>query len=118
MTKKELLESTVEYYSADVNRRCVDDLGQCFYNPAQAGKAGISDGCAIGRFMTEKQQNLAEGHRVESLLDLPVSLQGIEKEFLSDIQYLHDLHACWTETGLSVGGQSTVFGLKQKYNIK
>lgn len=119
MTEKELLESTIEYYSTDVNRRCVADWSGCYYSPLRADKVGISDGCAIGRFMTEEQQRLAEGHPAVSLpySQIPVSLRGIGRKFLGEIQLLHDQEDYWDEDGLTVSGKTAVVVLKKKYDI-
>lgn len=60
MTPEEFIDSTVEYYSTDpVNRRCVNDDGDCLYSPITADRLQ-SDGCAIGRHMTLEQQQKAD----------------------------------------------------------
>lgn len=54
MTKLEFLEDTVKYYSENTNRRCVNNvIVGCYYSPENAGKIGISDGCAIGRHLKD-----------------------------------------------------------------
>src|SRR4051812_25883876 len=58
MTQKEFLLDTLEYYTTDVNRRCVSTHDACFYSAINAGKEGISDGCAIGRHLPSEEVKL------------------------------------------------------------
>ncbi len=107
MTAEEYLLSTVEYYSADPNRRCVSDTQGCVYSPITAKKVGISDGCAIGRFIPaergaeidKKFEELVKGEVAGSgyreLLeyfpeDVPQWMKDLPLEFVYRVQNFHD----------------------------
>jgi hypothetical protein len=66
MTKKELLLDTIEYYSIDRNRRCELD-NSCKYSPKSAGKKGISEGCAIGRHLSEETKEFYDKQSVSNI---------------------------------------------------
>jgi len=121
-TKEEmlwLLNDTVEYYSKDVNRRCGTNATSCFYSPYSVGKGNISDGCAIGRWMTIEQKEAAddkyENTSVRDLPDelLPNMLKKYSLIFLSGIQSLHDSDKYWGAKGLSTSGISKVDNIKK-----
>jgi hypothetical protein len=121
MTKKELLQSTIDYYSEDVNRRCEVD-GDCSYSPQKAGKADISKGCAIGRFMTKAQQKEADAQAMPSVASLaknliPKSLRSFDVEFLKSIQHLHDIGRFWDEKGLSAEGIERAKRIEIKFGL-
>lgn len=111
MNKKEFLQSTIDYYSADINRRCKTRNGICTYSPEAAGKVGISEGCAIGRMMTPENKLLADFecgkpilsiyNRLEQNKMLPDWMLEFEPEFLSNIQSLHDQDCYWNFNGIS-----------------
>jgi hypothetical protein len=116
-----LIDDTEKYYLEDVNRRCVDDSEVCYYSPDSAGKQDISDGCAIGRWMSPKQKLEAGDNKytlisVTSLPErlIPDKLKGFTREFLQEIQLLHDLDGHWNDTGVSRMGKGFIKNLKDK----
>ncbi len=113
------LNETVGYYTINPNRRCVSGMG-CFYNPEAIGKGNISEGCAIGRHMTKKQQNLADnmgavGDLEKSLLNTIPAIKGFPLGFLEAIQSLHDGESNWTKAGLSVKGRKTINDIQTEW---
>lgn len=121
MTELELLEDTIGYYSEDINRRCVSDAGGCKYSPLQTGKVGISDGCAIGRFMTPEAKEAAWG-AVGTVYNtninlLPDFMQEMDVKFLGAVQSLHDDPDCWEEGGLTERGQEYVNSIKRTFKL-
>jgi hypothetical protein len=105
-TREQLLADTVSHYTEDLNRRCrkADGVSGCFYNPAKANKVGVSQGCAIGRFMTKAQKEAADelkrGSDIASVYSydptlIPKKLARLGIDFLADIQNLHDINDFW-----------------------
>lgn len=79
-----LLEDTIEYYSSDINRRCVTEPGICYYSPEKANKVGFSNGCAIGRLLsTELRITLDSG-----MDDSEVNFCGIFNQLPEEIRLL------------------------------
>ncbi len=107
---QEFLDETVQYYSEDTNRRCVSKGGYCYYNPRQAGKVGVSQGCAIGRVMSSSQKRYVVNQSVANIEPkyMPKSLINFPKRFLVSMQNLHDLATNWDENGLTERGQDAV----------
>lgn len=110
-----LLNDTVEYYSENTKRRCQGEAGGCFYNPASVGLEHISDGCAIGRWMTPVQKQSADAWLggtvgVSELPPelMPEKLKKYSIKFLSAIQNLHDSNLNWDERGLTRYGEREV----------
>ncbi len=119
MTKKELLDSTIEYYSEDVNRRCTNG-DACYYNPVSLGKEGISQGCAIGRWMLPSIRKRADGYGLVHALPshfIPDSLSKLPMSYLADIQTLHDKGEFWNKSGLSKAGTRYVKTLTERWLI-
>ena len=124
------LNDTIEYYSENINRRCTDEYGNCYYNPASVGKEEISEGCAIGRHLSkelkEKLDKLfgSEGaieEVYEDVLvdneDFPSDLISLGLVFLRDIQLLHDYHTHWKVGGLTELGELRVSLIKNQYEL-
>lgn len=124
MTKLEFLQDTVKYYSENTNRRCVNNvIVGCYYSPENAGKIGISDGCAIGRHLKdslkEKLDDTEESEVNTTVIfnKLPKKLKELGKDFLTDIQNLHDLQKYWNSEGLSKVGEEYYKDIKEKYEL-
>lgn len=122
-TKEEmnwLLNDTLEYYSKNTNRRCVDaQTLSCFYDPHTLGKGNISNGCAIGRWMTQEQKAAADSSGAmipvgELGILLPNILRKYPMWFLEEIQRLHDTHTYWNTFGLTQKGLEYVNKLQLK----
>lgn len=136
LTEKRLgfLTDTIRYYSEDVNRRCTNGNGQCYYNPASVNKQEISEGCAIGRHLPQELkvkldnwygsegaiEDVYEDDDKESGIspqDFPESLIELGLKFLTDIQCLHDYDTHWEKRGLSDRGKEYVDSIKEKYKL-
>ena len=125
------LEDTITYYSADVNRRCVGESSEtsprCKYSPKNAAKEGVSDGCAMGRHMTAENKLKADNvfvatsdSGIANVIDLnpdilPTSIVALGKDFLGNMQELHDLDRNWVDSGLSSQGKNKVERIKKFY---
>lgn len=129
MTEQELLQSTIDYYSVDPkNRRCSDDTQRiCNYYPGNTGKIKLSEGCAIGRHLSEKIQRELDSLKYPGIsvilttdkkLLLPEWMQNMDSWFLTDIQNLHDDKYNWEDIGLSEKGRQMVEGIIKKYNLQ
>lgn len=119
LSKLEILEETVKYYSEDTNRRALDIDSSCLYN--------TEDGryCAVGRCFNEEYKSTAEklysGKLVEHIPNLEYKLEpqykGHEIEFWTKLQRLHDDDDNWDENGLSTDGEAKVNHIKEIFNI-
>ena len=102
MTKEEFLIDTLEYYTTDTSRRCIQPNGNCYYNPKNA-KGTKGEGCAIGRHLPEdlKQKldtaseldgcisvNMLFGEKrfAKLLSEVPLPIKALGKDFLCQIQ--------------------------------
>lgn len=122
MTKEEILDETVAFYSVDTRLRAMEDSG-CKYN--------TNDGrhCAIGRCLKpiyHAQGTLILGNGVA--LERFLSKNGLELDdmleekyrghsiaFWGQVQALHDTSSFWgLETGLSSVGEGFVSRFKEK----
>jgi hypothetical protein len=121
MTKTEFLEDTIQYFSAP-NKRCVSDFGSCFYSPQNSDQTG----CAIGRFMTPENAQLAdEIGGVDGLIYermyadyrslIPEFMLEWEVDFLNNVQRLHDDSKYWKSGGLSEAGKKYVQEIKENF---
>ncbi len=128
MTKLEIIEDTVNYYSVDpVGRRAIEENGACMYLTS-TGKM-----CAFGRCIVDPQSNwwgqcdmiYATDEKLDRLRDgkdnvkwqFKPQYEGHDIEFWLDIQKLHDDANFWTSEGLSVSGEERVKELKRRIQI-
>lgn len=120
-----LLNETVAYYSEDTNRRC-DTEHICAYDPATVGKEGISEGCAIGRLLSpqlkkeldKKYTSISKPSGVPSIFEeLPKSVQYYGKDFLTQLQSLHDQPIYWDHNALSVVGKRVIESFKECFGL-
>lgn len=117
--RKALLDETVKYYSEDTTRRCVN--GRCFYSPKNANNSN-SEGCAIGRKISPELQlrldrqeftgiNITDNYNM-----LPDELKELGKDFLTELQSLHDDGRLWHGvTGLTEQGQNRVKWIEKEF---
>jgi hypothetical protein len=121
MTKIEIINETVNFYSEDTSRRS-KNLGKCMYN------SGDGRHCAIGRcFLPEyrEQSSNFEGNSL-GVEELSFNYDGLDKLLLNeyrghstrfwvDLQWIHDNDAFWGEHGLTDKGKDKVQELKERY---
>lgn len=121
MTKEEFLEDTIQYFS-DPNKRCVSDFGNCFYSPQDSDQTG----CAIGRFMTPENAQLADnlggadGLNYKTMYSIyrsliPEFMLEWNLDFLDNVQRLHDNSEYWNKTGLSEQGKKYLQEIKKRF---
>lgn len=112
-TKIEIINETVEYYSADVLRRAKGKYGECKY------KTDNNKYCAVGRCLidAEKYKDSNECPNNKNILkDLKPEYVGHDASFWCLIQRLHDNDLNWCLTGLTETGINFVKSLKQLYS--
>lgn len=131
MTKVDIINETVEFYSADPKRRSyyIDEENnpKCLYN----GKNG--EHCAVGRCLEDKYHEMGSElfgnsfairdffvkNDCESLDEmLKEQYRGHERMFWSELQRLHDNPRNWIEIGISQIGQLFVDQLINQYKNK
>ena len=116
MTKTELIQETVDFYSADTSRRSIGDDGRCVYQQSLNGNM-----CAVGRCMTEEaiNQNAWNSQTADELEDLDSLLQpkyqGHSKAFWTFLQVFHDNGGNWDAQGITDQGKQRVQDLLIKY---
>jgi hypothetical protein len=122
--REAFLEDTLAYFSVDPEkRRCTrnnDGTGFCSYSPATVQKTETSEGCAIGRHLPpELQLELDEVQgtvgNLEVWLLIPAELKELGRDFLADVQLLHDTSRHWTAGGLSDSGKQYVEEIRMDY---
>ena len=136
LTKEEIINETVKFYSADTKRRSVNEevgTSGCYY--------ALEDGrnCAVGRCLTTKIKNKlktshihfnncdfqglivgmvkCEWDNTDENLDklLKPSYRGHSLRFWEDLQSLHDIYDYWNETGLTIKGNEVLEQINKKY---
>ena len=114
-----LLNETIAHYTSS-NRSINGDV--CNYKPSKT-----SEGCAIGRKIADKELCTILDSTSLSLKDgtsvfyvfylLPEDLKILGKEFLSELQDLHDSPNHWNKTGLTYEGQRKVELIRENFII-
>ena len=132
MTKLELLEDTVKYYSEDTSRRAVvkEENGstECMYTTDEGQH------CAVGRWLQDEYKTTDwtdnTGCSAEDLLNYTGSLhrpyepdelfvEGVEHIpawFWMNLQQLHDNDVFWDKDGLTEAGVEKVDELREDIN--
>lgn len=113
MTKLDIIEETVNYYSIDISRRSINNKGVCMYNSPNGNH------CAIGRCLLKKYKEQGTElkcntlcvkslflHYNKSTIDeiLEEKYRGHDISFWEDLQDLHDNDQYWCPTGLTKEG--------------
>ncbi len=118
MTIKErqlkVLNETISFYNSD-NIAMGGDKS-CMYITPNGKK------CAIGRLISDDlASSLEEVHSNKTLIDifelLPKEIQELDKEFLSDLQMLHDYPSNWDKNGLTFEGKIEVNNFMLKFGL-
>jgi len=143
MTKLEIIEETVDFYSQDTNRRASKSNGLSGFICSYENEFGNK--CALGRCFDTENSNYSiiryyegnisslieflitkEGEVIEKIKDENIIYQELENVLLplyrghelifwKDLQNLHDTEAFWLKKGLTEKGLIYVQDLKQKY---
>lgn len=123
LTKIEIINETVEFYSKNPQLRSVDEKNKCSYN------SGDGRHCAVGRCLLKGYQKqgvklIGNICNLESFVDkheksldsmLQARYRGNDESFWMSLQNLHDTHANWSDNGLTDMGQGEVNRLTQKF---
>jgi hypothetical protein len=139
LSKEEIINETVSFYSADPKRRNVSvnsttNSAQCNYVSTDGRN------CAVGRCLTTKVkdklvtseynssdfQGLVVGMVNCSWAEADLNLNKVLKpsyrghnlRFWEDLQSLHDVDDFWDETGLTIKGNQELDNLTKKYASK
>jgi len=107
----EVLEDTCRHFNS--KNLAEDGRGVCLY----------ALGCAIGRRIPDlalrerlDRCGISSSVRNDHIFRLlPAELQELGKDFLSDLQVLHDTKGNWNETGLSNKGKAAAAEIRRNY---
>lgn len=114
--RQELFDNTIKFFNLN-NRSHGNGDNRCKYRGAN------NTACAIGREIPDKlakelDRKIKTTVKVDSVFEkLPKRLQKMGKDFLNDIQRLHDSQHCWTETGLSSDGVRDAVNIASFYKL-
>lgn len=139
LTKQEIVQDMVNFYSADPNRRSLAIGGGCVYNSPEGQH------CAVGRCLLPEYQNQGSnlrlngksfgdfviGHGTFSLEEidgieygsnshnklLQEQYRGHDIGFWLHLQNLHDNPEHWNEVGLTENGIHALKTIEHNYNI-
>lgn len=124
-TKKEIILETAAFYGEDPSRRATNAEGICRYLMQDGRK------CAVGRCLIEGKKICFGGRQKDAIfadikanhidnLDshLLPEYRGHDVGFWQELQYWHDSHLNFTETGLSEKGQQQAKFLLTNYADK
>jgi hypothetical protein len=122
MTKIEIIDETVKYYSEDVNRRSFTGTGTsqlCKYKTEDCKM------CAVGRCLTSTFINkfgdlIGDVHHLFAQVDWNDDLfqeqyKGHGEDFWIDLQHLHDVQMHWDNNGLTEIGKDFLKAIKRRY---
>ena len=101
---QDILKDTVDYYREDpVNRRCLDDDGNCMYTWGD-------NHCAVGRYLKpeyQKENWIENSMSVTELSEysddysidqfIVDKAHGVDLQFWRDLQDIHDIVGYWEE---------------------
>lgn len=119
LTKVEIINETVHYYSEDVNRRGRNNIGDCVYLSSDGSM------CAVGRCLENPDEFLNASYGIDDLVNttkeesidelLKEEYKGHSELFWINLQELHDNNYFWNSDGLSKNGEDRVLQLLEKY---
>ena len=134
LSKEEIINETVKFYSADTKRRSVNGNSK---SPTCKYVSEDGRNCAVGRCLTTKIKNKVatstynnsafqglvvgmvgcpwENAHINSDKVLKPSYRGHSIRFWEVLQSLHDVDKFWNETGLSIDGAYELENIKSKY---
>jgi hypothetical protein len=122
MTKKEIIEETVAYYSEDTARRAIDTTG-CHYQTISA--TGEEKYCAVGRCLDPKVANYdATGNVLYYAYDfasedldshLKPQYRRHSLGFWKSLQMFHDVSLYWDDKCLTDKGKEKLQSILKAY---
>lgn len=122
MTKIEIIDDTVAYYSADVTRRSKKDVNgkmTCVYKGPEGRECAFQR--VVENDLSEYDCKTSFGFGASAVsimidkenLKFKEGYEGHDRSFWGYIQALHDSDSNWDENGLSEDGRKHVESLKQ-----
>lgn len=103
--RKFYIDDVVAHYNS--NNRALQEMStfRCQYSPTPT-----SDGCAIGRRLSEETLALIAPANMAVVargvfIKLPTWMQQLGQDFLSAVQSLHDQGSYWDENGITESGK-------------
>lgn len=114
LTKLEIINETISFYTGDTKRRSLNDKGYCVYN----GPNGTH--CAVGRCLLPKYKEMGDllpmnddsitelfkEHNFDSIDDmLEEKYRGHHYSFWAQLQALHDGKEYWDASGFTTEGE-------------
>jgi hypothetical protein len=111
----EIINETVEFYSADTNRRSTDDSGYCFYAGEKGKKCAYSRCCKEGVYKLEYENNTVHNLPIAADELVEKRYKGHSNVFWAQLQSLHDSSRNWNKKGLSEDGKKCVDLLLERY---
>lgn len=123
MTQRELLVSTVKFYTSE---NTAVENGVCVYMSTPT-----SPGCAIGRYLTPEVQQAFHKTQKEDAIGsitsfyvdsefkelLPDWMQKMDIRFLQSVQYLHDTPEYWDKSGITLTGKAGVNAICSRFTL-
>lgn len=124
-TKKQIIEETVDFYSADPKGRRSIYGGSCLYLSTSGCK------CAVGRYLRTDIEikglrlpsvsidSLCDYNNVNHIDSLLIEeVRGHGYEFWNDLQQLHDYDGYWDNNKISYEGRKYAHELLKRYANK
>ena len=120
MTKLEIIEETVKFYSEDTSRRALNEDGsRCEYLTLDGKK------CAVGRCLDLDSEELLRLNGMGGVFNVyrkdlvfKKEYKGHSVDFWASLQLLHDSESNWTSKGLSGYGLKYLKELEDTYANK
>lgn len=121
-TKLEIIDETVKYYSEDISRRAVLDMGCYYWMQGKMCAVGrcLIDPEAIQKLIEEKGYGDTDVGTLSGVTDFQSSLKeeyrGHDLNFWKSLQIFHDENSNWCESGLTESGLIELDSLKKRYS--
>jgi hypothetical protein len=111
LTKIQIIEETVEFYSNN-SRSKSKDISTCLYNGPNGEKCAFSRCCTQDSFFNEGEQSKDQ---IDANLLPQYSHIPYDDQFWADLQDLHDTGDNWRDKSLTNAGLTHLNKLKKKY---
>lgn len=114
-----LLEETAAFYNS--RNRCVTGKSKSMYDGAYY-RPEYPHGCAVGRMLTMNERKDMELRHPSTTVfgifyDLPYDIQVFGKDFLTQLQGLHDNGSHWDKNGITESGKLYVERMMKNFEL-
>ena len=113
LTKLQIIDETVEYYSTHPRSLRDDESSNCMYNGDNNTKCAFSRCCTDDSIFDEGSSACAQKYAV---LLPQYAYIPYDDVFWIEIQYIHDTNSFWKDGNFTDLGEEYVDNLKTKYN--